>query len=201
VALQEADAIDGVIADVIEVAVAAPVEKAAVPISSAAAVETPAQVSVAVEVAVEVEVEVEVAPKAGLDARRLSLAGDAVIDLGAAEASVAATEKEMGWGVLLLRLLDLGLFLGEEVGCNLTHQFVFIRSAIISLLFLVGPCSPSLSRLSSCLWWPRRCCPTPSLPPPTERPRRSATGPPRPACEASNGPAQTPTPGQCYLRP
>ena len=179
-ALPEADAIDGVIRDAIDVAVAAPVEKAAVSISSAAAVETPAQVSVAVEV----EVEVEVAPKAGLDARRLSLAGDAVIDLGAAEASVAATEKEMGWGVLLLRLLDLGLFLGEEVGCNLTHQFVFIRSAIISLLFLVGPCSPSLSRLSSCLWWPRRCCPTPSLPPPTERSRSS-----------------TPTPGLCYLRP
>ena len=38
-----------------------------------------------------------------------------VIDLGETEASVETAEKAVGWGTVLLRLLDVGLFLGEEV--------------------------------------------------------------------------------------
>jgi len=80
-----------------------------------------------------------------------------VIDLGETEASVDTAKEAVGWGAVLLRLLDVGLFLGEEVNSTVSLPLcpswlslsVPLRLAIscsIPIGFQIGPRGNTFNR-------------------------------------------------------
>lgn len=66
-----------------------------------------------------------------------------VVDLGENEVSVDTAKKDIGWGAVLLRLIDVGLFLGEEV--NSTVSLPLCSSWLSLSVPFVVPISCSIS--------------------------------------------------------